>query len=162
MNLDNLSDFIGQPVIKVNKLFRDNGWVFYNSFNDYKFVWINKSIKESVVLCTDFDFSSDDMNECEVVVDVVHFDGIYHENEPVLSIEEILLTEPQLEWVVNYCIRQNELAKEGEIYFYEVWSFVKTKIHNLIGYYAKSKTLANSRAWDTFHNYLLDITPNTL
>ena len=79
MNLDNLSDFIGQPVIKVNKLFRDNGWVFYNSFNDYKFVWINKSIKESVVLCTDFDFSSDDMNECEVVVDVVHFDGIFSE-----------------------------------------------------------------------------------
>ena len=151
----NLSNFIGQPVGALKDFFAEKGWVFYDSFNDYKWVWINKSNEESVIVFTE-------LNDFEEVVSVETIDGIYHENhKPFYDIVYILLLEPRLNWIVNYCIRQNELAKENEIYFDEVWAFVKSKMYNLIGYHAECKSVANSDAWDFFHEYLLEITPNT-
>lgn len=81
----------------------------------------------------------------------------------ILSISQIILIEPRLERIVNYCIQVNKKALNQDIYWHNEWALnIKPYIKPLIGSESDNDILSDSIYWDMIHDYLNEITPNLL
>ena len=79
-----------------------------------------------------------------------------------MNIEQILLIEPRLKYVIEFAKYENVRAKKHKVYWHNLWAELKLQMKPLIGYYADKKELQNSICYDIFYNYLYSITSNTI
>ena len=77
-----------------------------------------------------------------------------------LSIEQIFEIEPRLKSVERYAIKQNELAKNKEIHWHNVWFICKKNSYKLIGGSADNRIISSNECYDTWHDHLYSLTTN--
>lgn len=77
-----------------------------------------------------------------------------------MEIKELLEIEPRLLDIIKLSIVMNDQAKSEDLYWHNLWSVVKTKIHEIIGFGAENKQINKSEHWDLFHDYIKSICNN--
>lgn len=70
-----LHEFIGYPILVVNKYLKKMGWEMEDSFHDYKWAWKNKNLKKIIVVKVNF--VDDGYLGNEIVNTIYWYDGIY-------------------------------------------------------------------------------------
>jgi hypothetical protein len=75
--LFNLDEFIGYPILVVNKYFQEKGWKMVECFNDYKWAWVKTDMNKSIIAKVNI---IDNEILCnEIVNTICWYEGIYTE-----------------------------------------------------------------------------------
>lgn len=77
-----------------------------------------------------------------------------------MTIEEMLVIQPRLKYVVKFVKDSNYMAKHRTTYWHNVWSHAKKLSSTYIGIGSENGKLNEPKHYDLFHNYLKSLATN--